>query len=74
MTRDTAEKPQPLTFQNIVRQCRQKGIEVLACAIGDDKENIAAIYGDSFIDISDLSRLPKTLVGIVKKRILNSAF
>ena len=61
-------------IQNIVRQCRQKGIEVLACAIGDDKENIAAIYGDSFIDISDLSRLPKTLVGIVKKRILNSAF
>ena len=61
-------------IQTIVKQCKQKGIEVLACAIGDDKENIAAIYGDSFIDITDLSRLPKTLVGIVKKRIINSAF
>ena len=42
-------------IQNIVKQCKQRGIEVLACAIGDDKENIAAIYGDSFIDITDLS-------------------
>jgi cobalamin biosynthesis protein CobT len=61
-------------LQNIVKQCKQSGIEVLACAIGDDKENIAAIYGDSFIDITDLSKLPKTLVDIVKKRIINSAF
>lgn len=61
-------------IQTIINQCKQKGIEVLACAIGDDKENIAAIYGDSFIDITDLTRLPKTLVGIVKKRIINAAF
>ena len=61
-------------IQGIVKQCKQKGIEVLACAIGDDKENIAAIYGDSYIDITDLSKFPKTLVGIVKKRIINSAF
>ena len=61
-------------IQSIVKQCKQRGIEVLACAIGDDKENIAAIYGDSFIDITDLSKLPKTLVDIVKKRIINSAF
>ena len=61
-------------IQNIVKQCKQRGIEVLACAIGDDKENIAAIYGDSFIDITDLSKLPKTLVDIVKKRIINSVF
>ncbi len=61
-------------IQSVLRRAKKNGIEVLACAIGDDKENIAAIYGDSFIDISDLSRLPKTLVSIVKKRIVNSAF
>lgn len=61
-------------LQDIVKRCKQKGIEVLACAIGEDKENIAAIYGDGFVDISDLSKLPKTLVSIVKKRIINSAF
>lgn len=61
-------------LQSIVKRCKQRGIEVIACAIGDDKENIAAIYGDGFLDISDLNRLPKTLVNIVKKRILASAF
>ena len=61
-------------IQEIVKQCKQKGIEVIACAIGDDKNNIRTIYGDGFIDISDLKTLPKTLVSIVKKRIINSAF
>lgn len=61
-------------IQSIVKQCKRDGIEVLACAIGGDKENIRAIYGDSFIDITDLSKLPRTLVNIVKKRIINSAF
>ena len=61
-------------IQSIVKQCKRDGIEVLACAIGGDKENIRAIYGDSFIDITDLSKLPRALVNIVKKRIINSAF
>ena len=60
-------------IQGILRKAKQKGIEVIACAIGDDKDNIKAIYGDSFVDISDLGRLPKTLVNIVKKRIISSA-
>ena len=60
-------------IQGILRKAKQKGIEVIACAIGDDKDNIKAIYGDSFVDISDLGRLPKTLVSIVKKRIISSA-
>ena len=30
----------------------------MAAAIGSDKENIERIYGDSFLDISDLTKLP----------------
>ena len=60
-------------IQGILRKAKQEGIEVIACAIGDDKDNIKAIYGDSFVDISDLGRMPKTLVNIVKKRIISSA-
>ena len=60
-------------IQGILKKAKREGIEVLACAIGSDKENIKAIYGDSFIDISDLAKLPGTLVNIVKKRIINSA-
>lgn len=60
-------------IQGILRKSKQNGIEIIACAIGDDKDNIKAIYGDSFMDISDLARLPKTLVDIVKKRIIRTA-
>lgn len=60
-------------IQEIVRKAKAKGVEVLAAAIGSDKKNIQAIYGDAFFDISDLSLLPKELTRIVKKRILANA-
>lgn len=54
----------------VSRYRRCFGIECYAAAIGDDKDLIEAIYKDSFIDISDLSLLPKTLVNLVKKTII----
>ena len=57
-------------IQSIVGKYRRRGIECYAAAIGDDKDMIEAIYKDGFVDISDLSLLPKTLVGLVKKSIL----
>lgn len=56
-------------IQEIVKRYKRQGIETIACAIGGDKEQIQAIYRDSYLDITDLSRLPKTLTGLVKKRI-----
>ena len=38
----------------------------------DDKDAIEAIYGDSFLDITNLSKLPKILVSLIKKRIQKS--
>ena len=60
-------------IQEIMRKCKHKNIEVLAAAIGDDKDQVKEIYGDHFIDISDLSLLPKMLTKMVKKRVLASA-
>lgn len=60
-------------IQEIIRNCKRKGIEVIAAAIGDDKENIQAIYQDEFLDISDLSKLPKIMTNIVKKRVLRNS-
>ena len=59
-------------IQNIVKSARRNGIEVFAAAIGNDKEHIQAIYGDGFLDITDLSKFPKMLTGMVKKRILRN--
>ena len=43
-----------------------QGSLFLAAAIGDDKENIQRIYGDAFLDISDLHQLPVKLAQAVK--------
>lgn len=57
-------------IQQIVARYRRQGVEVIAAAIGEDKERIKEIYGlESFLDISDLEKLPKKLVSLVTKRL-----
>ncbi len=46
-----------------------KGITTFAAAIGSDKENIHRIYGDGFLDISDLNKLPEILTKLILKYI-----
>lgn len=50
----------------IKRNLRKRGVELFAAAIDDDKEYIKAIYGDGFLDMSDLSKLPKTMVRLIE--------
>ena len=47
----------------------KKGLIFATAAIGNDKENIQRIYGDSFLDITDLTKLPIQLTNVVKKHI-----
>lgn len=35
--------------------------------IGEDKSNIERIYGDSFLDITDLNQLPVKLTAVIKR-------
>ena len=46
-----------------------KGILFVAAAIGDDKANIERIYGDAFMDITDLNKLPVALTNVVKRHM-----
>ena len=59
-------------IQNIVKSAKHKDIEIIAAAIGDDRDNINRIYGDTYLDISELDKLPKVLTEIVKKRVINN--
>lgn len=54
-------------LRGIQQEYRRKGILFVAAAIGDDKENIESIYGDSFLDITDLNQLPVKLTQVVKR-------
>lgn len=56
-------------LRGIKQEYRRKGILFIAAAIGDDKENIERIYGDSFLDITDLTQLPVKLTSAVKRFI-----
>lgn len=54
-------------LRGIQREYRRKGLLFLAAAIGEDKPNIERIYGDAFLDITDLHQLPVKLTAAVKR-------
>lgn len=57
-------------IREIIGKLRRKNIEVLAAGIGEDRERVKEIYGnDNYIDISDLSALPKILTNVVRKKV-----
>ena len=56
-------------IQAILRDYRRKGLVFAAAAIGEDREQIEEIYGDAFMDISDLRQLPQKITQLVKRYI-----
>ena len=54
-------------LRGIKQEYKRKGLLFVAAAIGDDKQNIERIYGDSFLDITDLNQLPVKLTAIIKR-------
>jgi len=56
-------------LRGIKQEYTRKGITFVAAAIGDDKPSIERIYGDSFMDITDLGQLPTKLTSVVKRHI-----
>lgn len=56
-------------LRGIKQEYQRKGILFVAAAIGDDKQNIERIYGDAFLDITDLNQLPTKLTGVVKRHV-----
>lgn len=56
-------------LRGIKQEYQRKGVLFVAAAIGEDKPNIERIYGDSFMDISDLNQMPIKLTSVVKRHI-----
>ncbi len=54
-------------LRGIKQEYKRKGLLFVAAAIGDDKQNIERIYGDSFLDITDLNQLPMKLTAVIKR-------
>jgi nitric oxide reductase activation protein len=56
-------------LKRISENCKKKGIVLFAAAVGDDKAQIEYIYGDNFLDISDMDAMPKIFTDKIKKFI-----
>lgn len=56
-------------LRGIKKEYSAKGIRIFAAAIGDDKPNIQRIYGDGFLDISNLEKLPVNLGKLIIQQI-----
>lgn len=54
-------------LRGVKQEYKRKGILFVAAAIGEDKQNIERIYGDSYLDITDLNQLPAKLTAVIKR-------
>ena len=55
-------------IKNVKKDANRHGIEVIAAAIDEDKEDIKDIYGEeAFLDITNLDNLPKAITDKIKK-------
>lgn len=62
-------RPAEMDLAEIAAGLRRKGVILFALAIGEDKDSIHRIYGDGFIDITDINTMPDQLVQLVKRYI-----
>ena len=56
-------------LRGIKLEYARKGVRIHAAAIGDDRENIERIYGNGFLDITDLNQLPIILTDLIKRNL-----
>ena len=54
-------------LRQIKNNLRGKEIILIAAAIGDDKDNIQDIYGKSYLNITDLKKMPKIFARIIEQ-------
>ena len=52
-------------------QLISSGVDLIAAAIGSDKEVIHQIYGQSFLDVTNLETMPEIFARILKNKIIN---
>ncbi|WP_165006975.1 MULTISPECIES: AAA family ATPase [unclassified Enterococcus] len=55
-------------IQDVMKEYERQGILFISAAIGQDKQEIKDIYGESrFIDITDLNEFPKQMIQLISR-------
>ena len=47
----------------------RKGVKIYAAAIGEDRPRIERIYGDGYLDITNLQELPVMLTNLIVRSL-----
>ena len=56
-------------LRGIKQEYSRRGVQIYAAAIGDDRPSIERIYGDGYLDISDLNNLPVMLTSLIARHL-----
>lgn len=56
-------------LKNIKREFERKGGRLIAAAIGEDRDTIKRIYGNSFLDVSDVNNLPLKMASLISRYV-----
>jgi len=56
-------------LRGIKLEFSRRGVQIFAAAIGDDRPNIERIYGDGYLDITDLNDLPVMLTSLIARHL-----
>ena len=54
-------------LKSVMEDARKSGVLVFAAALDEDIPQLRDIYGDTMFEITDLARMPKTLLTVMKK-------
>jgi Nitric oxide reductase activation protein len=56
-------------LRGIKLEFSRRGVQIFAAAIGDDRPNIERIYGEGYLDITDLNDLPVMLTNLIARHL-----
>lgn len=56
-------------LQEIKKEFERKGGRLIAAAIGSDKDTIKRIYGNSFLDVTDINKLPLKMASLISRYV-----
>lgn len=57
-------------LQKIIKEAKKDGVTVVGAGIGASRSAVESEFGDAFLDVSDMEKLPQMLAGIVKRHLL----
>ena len=56
-------------LRGIKLEYARKGVKIYAAAIGEDRPRIERIYGDGYLDITNLQELPVMLTNLIVRSL-----